>query len=64
MRGKKIADWMLKYSDGTALIGWSEILEHFGSAGWELVSVVGEYYGLQGQNCTQMRIFFKKPKPE
>ena len=37
---RKHHDWTLRFSDGTQLIGLDEILNDFGSQGWELVSVL------------------------
>ena len=62
IRGQRVNDWFLHRSDGTALVGLDEILASFGTAGWELVSVVGEdSTTVNTVHFTGQRLFFKRP---
>lgn len=36
---KKAKDWAVKHTDRPPLAGLSNVLEHFGSEGWDLVSL-------------------------
>ncbi len=40
--GRKRKDWVIEQEDGTHLVGMDNILNHFGSQGWELVNLVQE----------------------
>lgn len=68
-RGKKYADWVVEFNDGTRVEGLDAILDREGGHGWELVNIVTEYsvgtgqmYG--GANTTGFRAFFKKKLEE
>ena len=61
---EKYRDWTLQYADNTFLEGLDNILNSYGRAGWELVSVLSEHADVSeayGYSATTYRAFFKRP---
>ena len=63
--GKKRNGWWLKFNDGSAIEGINNILNHYGSFGWELINIITECTeGWQnssaGTKSLGYRAFFKR----
>ena len=59
--------WVATFSDGVQIVGFEQVLDHFGSEGWELVSVVGTTWAARAAVGAGVfrtyRAIFKRPKP-
>jgi hypothetical protein len=64
-KGKKYKDWVCNLGDGKRIEGMYQILDYYGSSGWELVSLVTEWSrgtGTQdgGAHTEAYRAIFKR----
>ena len=60
-------EWLIKMDDGSTVDGLANILNHYGSQGWELVNVVLEDWNaatFQGAylSADGFRALFRRPK--
>lgn len=39
---RKTEDWYVQFADGSALIGWGDIIQHISDNGWDIIQVIDD----------------------